>query len=226
MARVVGVALDQHRDVEPRKLECIGDSFLVAEVGKHDQDAVDRVAVAAEQFGALLRVGVALDAAELGPRLAQQHGLDAERQRIVLLEMEALLRRTAATLPPYRRTPRPRRGRLPDAAGLNKAEQMAYFVALHYNRALSMSEIARAVRLHPNYAMTLFKTVFGTTLGDYVTHHRVSHAQRLLVSTDQKILAVALELGFGSVSRFNAALRRACGQSPRQYRAAHRGEGV
>lgn len=107
--------------------------------------------------------------------------------------------------------------------GLNKVEQMACLVATRYKENLPVEEIGRAVGLHPNYAMGLFKKAFGTTLIDYLTTHRVSHAQRLLATTDDKIVEIALESGFNSISRFNDAFRRVCGCSPREFRAAHGG---
>jgi AraC-like DNA-binding protein len=69
--------------------------------------------------------------------------------------------------------------------------------------------------------MGLFKKAFGTTLIDYLTHHRVSHAQRLLATTNEKIVEVAFNSGFNSISRFNEAFRRACGCTPRAYRLQH-----
>ena len=154
---------------------------------------------------------------------------DPERRRAVLLEMEARLRRLALHLPPYAppaagdtRHRRPTtRLRPPVAGDLTKAEQMACFVATHYTHPLRVDDIADAVGLHPNYAMSLFKRAFGATLVDYVAQHRVSHAQRLLATTDRAVLDVALDSGFGSVSRFNAVFRRACGCAPRAYRRAH-----
>ncbi|HEX2861983.1 MAG TPA: helix-turn-helix domain-containing protein, partial [Lacunisphaera sp.] len=107
------------------------------------------------------------------------------------------------------------------AGGLNKMEQMACLVAQRYTEPLTVTEISQAVKLHPNYAMGLFKRTFGTTLIDYLTHHRVSHAQRLLATTDEKIVAIAFSSGFNSISRFNEAFRRACGCTPREYRAEH-----
>ena len=44
--------------------------------------------------------------------------------------------------------------------------------------------------LHPNYAMNLFRQTFGTTMTHFITEHRISHAQRLLVTTDEAILTV------------------------------------
>jgi AraC-like DNA-binding protein len=146
-----------------------------------------------------------------------------ETNDIVMLEMEARLRRLAAALPtlpaPLGQT-RPRQRALQDG-GLNKVEQMACLIARRYTESLQVEEIGRTVGLHPNYAMSLFKKTFGTTLIDYLTHHRISHAQRLLATTDAKIVEVAFDSGFNSISRFNEAFRRACGCSPREYRLRH-----
>ena len=98
---------------------------------------------------------------------------------------------------------------------------MACLIAQRYTEALTVDDIGQAVGLHPNYAMSLFKKAFGTTLIEYLTHHRVSHAQRLLATTDEKIVEVAFDSGFNSISRFNEAFRRACGCSPRDYRLNH-----
>lgn len=140
---------------------------------------------------------------------------------IVMLEMEARLRRLAENLPSAKEQ-KLRSQRLSlQAGGLNKVEQMACLVAQRYTEPLTVTLISDAVGLHPNYAMSLFKKTFGTTLIDYLTHHRISHAQRLLATTDQKIVEIAFSSGFNSISRFNEAFRRACGCSPRSYRVEH-----
>jgi AraC-like DNA-binding protein len=144
--------------------------------------------------------------------------------RAVLLEMEARLLRFALganNSGNAEKTNRKHRVVISDA-GLNKVEQMACFIAQRYAERLTIETIGREVGLHPNYAMSLFRKAFGTTLVDYLIQHRVSHAQRLLATTDQKIVDVALNSGFGSISRFNDAFRRACNCSPRDYRSQHR----
>jgi AraC-like DNA-binding protein len=149
-----------------------------------------------------------------------------DRREIVFLEVHARLKRLAMALSATpSRAPADRkraRGTPVEEAVLSKAEQMACFIAQHYVDPLSVDEIAASVGLHPNYAMNLFRRVFRTTINAYLTRHRISHAQRLLVTGDQKILAIALDSGFGSISRFNDAFRRECGCSPRAYRAEHR----
>lgn len=141
----------------------------------------------------------------------------------VLLEMEARLLRLAAGAKRSSELSRTARKQhvIMNQGGLNKIEQMACLIAQRYTERLTVETIGNAVGLHPNYAMSLFQKAFGTTLIDYITQHRVSHAQRLLATTDQKMVEIALDSGFGSVSRFNVAFRQACGCSPRDYRHQH-----
>ncbi len=143
-------------------------------------------------------------------------------EKSVLLEMQARLLRLALNLPaqPPSRARRHRISQITDA-GLNKVEQMACFIARNYTEKLTVQQIGECVNLHPNYAMNLFQKTFGTTLINYLTQHRISHAQRLLATTDQSITEVAFASGFHSLSRFNDAFRRSCGCAPREYRRTH-----
>ena len=110
----------------------------------------------------------------------------------------------------------------PAPPGLSLADQLACFIAKNYQQPLTSESIAAANELHPNYAMNLFRKAFGTTMTAFMVQHRLSHAQRLLVTTDDTILNVAMEAGFQSLSRFNEAFKEECGCSPRDYRKLHR----
>ncbi len=133
------------------------------------------------------------------------------------------------------RFPRSRSAALPLCARLNlrkaplnhiapihssKVERMAYFIARHYTQPQSVSQIAHAIGLHPDCAVTLFRKTFGIGLVNYLTQHRLSHAQRLLAITDHKIARIAFASGFGLLSRFYHIFTRASGQSLGQYRVS------
>jgi AraC-like DNA-binding protein/mannose-6-phosphate isomerase-like protein (cupin superfamily) len=105
-----------------------------------------------------------------------------------------------------------------DKAGLDKVQAMALIIAERAPTDLDIGEIAEAVGLHPNYAMTLFKKTVGLTLADYLTRHRLDTAQTLLLSSDQDIVNIAFASGFGSLSRFYEAFGRRFGMSPGRYR--------
>jgi AraC-like DNA-binding protein len=137
------------------------------------------------------------------------------------LELQArLLRFTAAVLDTT--AARQPAGPIRAATSALKAEQMASYIARNYREPLSIVDISREIHLHPNYAMTLFKRTFHTTLNDYLTRYRIAQAQRLLATTDEKVIDVAMESGFRTSSRFYEAFQRACGCSPSHYRKEHR----
>ena len=106
------------------------------------------------------------------------------------------------------------------ASALSPVERIASFIAEHYTEPLPIAQIAREVHLHPNYAMSLFRNNYAISIVDYITQYRIAHAQRLLVTTDLNVSQIAIESGFGSVSRFYTAFKATCQQSPGEYRAS------
>lgn len=138
--------------------------------------------------------------------------------KIVLLEIQARLLALA-----LRRPSAAKPDKIVHAGGVLKAEEIARFLAENFREALSVEKVARRVRLHPGHAMTLFRKHSGQTLLECITQHRIAHAQRLLVTTDDKVLNIALESGFGSLSRFYEAFTAACQTTPLQYRRGFAG---
>lgn len=133
---------------------------------------------------------------------------------IVLLEVEARIRRLA-------RASRQTRVAATSPTGL--LQRLTAFVGLHYLEEISVPQIAAAADVHPHYAMQAFKRGTGLRLWDYVIRLRVSHAQLLLLTTEQKILDIALASGFTSASRFYVAFRRYAGHTPQDYRTRNFG---
>lgn len=144
---------------------------------------------------------------------------DVDRD-IVVLELRARLIRLAQSIQPKNESP------VTDAdtarerpqTNFEKAEAMACFVARNYTSRIQVKDIAQCVDLHPDYAATLFRKTFGTTLNVLITRHRIAHAQRSLVTSDERIVEIAQDSGFDSLSRFNRAFKQLAGMTPRQYR--------
>ena len=144
----------------------------------------------------------------------------SEHRTIVLLEVEACLRRFALSFNTTDSSFTEDTAVVLPSDELSSIERMALFIADHYTESIPIEQIARQVHLHPNYAMSLFRKSFGISIGDYITQYRISHAQRLLVTTTMNVSEIALDSGFGSMSRFYTAFKHACGQSPGAYRAS------
>ncbi len=137
-------------------------------------------------------------------------------ERVMLLEVEARLRRIAQPMPSQPPLPTQQM----TTRLHQKVEAMICFITEHYMEPLQLGQIAQAVGLHPGYATELFRKSFGLSIMGYLLQHRVAHAQRLLATTDQTVLNVAMEAGFTSASRFYATFQKITGQSPRAYRSS------
>jgi len=99
-----------------------------------------------------------------------------------------------------------------------RVEKIARFITEHYLDDISASQIANAAGLNVNYASTLFHQHCGMTPSEYLILHRAYHAHRLLATTDGKIISIAFESGFRSLSRFYATFERVFHCPPREVR--------
>nr|MDQ2695686.1 helix-turn-helix domain-containing protein [Pseudomonadota bacterium] len=154
----------------------------------------------------------------------EHHQDDVHMRRQLLDEVELRLRRMALSgwqRANARQAP-VHSARDATTRGIAHIEAMVSFIAGHFSEPISVGDVARHVGLHPNYAMTLFKQVIGMSIAAYITRHRLSHAQTLLAESDEKILTIALDCGFASLSRFYEAFRKHFGTTPRAYRAQWR----
>lgn len=142
-----------------------------------------------------------------------------ELQNICLLEVEARLRRFVCKLERNHR--RNLKSHILGEGDLNNVEKMAAYIAQHFTETVTTDDIAASVNLHPNYAMRLFKKTFGKTMVDYITEFRLSHAKQLLLTSNKLIIDIAHRSGFGSLSRFNSAFKKAFNYTPSEYRDQH-----
>ncbi len=145
----------------------------------------------------------------LFPRWHQD--LAAERGAIALKEIEARLWRFALGK-------RLAKGSAKGGQSKSKENEMARYIVDHYAEPLTVQVVADTVGLHPSYAMSCFKTTFGMTILEYILQYRVAQAQRLLATTDESVLDVALQTGFGSTSSFYSAFKKYVGCAPNGYR--------
>lgn len=144
---------------------------------------------------------------------------DPARRRVLLLEMEARFHRLALA----QGEGTPDAARAGDESGAGQMSRVTRFIAQHYREPLTVEAIAGDVGLHPKYLMRVFKKQSGISIWEYLTRLRVSHAQRLLITTEMKVLDVAMESGFSSVAPFYAAFSaHTRGRRPLDYRRQHR----
>lgn len=84
--------------------------------------------------------------------------------------------------------------------------------------AHTLETLAREARLSPYHFLRAFRQVTGVTPHQYVLRLRLREAAVRLANEPERILAIALDCGFGDVSNFNRAFRSEFGSSPRDFR--------
>jgi AraC-like DNA-binding protein len=167
---------------------------------------------------------VASDPAEFDPKRLQHLVEDARKRadlrRLELLAAEVMLVLQRLDVTGWRdilagqHAP----GRAMAGAMPPKVVEMARFIAEHGHEPITVRDVARAANLHPNYAMTRFRTALGLTIASYILRHRMMTAQTLLVSTRKDLAALAFDSGFGSVSQFHRSFRTYFGFTPAEFR--------
>lgn len=100
----------------------------------------------------------------------------------------------------------------------HKVEAMSRIITERALEDISAEDVAGAVGLHPNYAMTLFRRAMGLTIKQSITRHRLDTAQSMLIATDLPVATVAFDCGFGSLSSFYAAFEQRFQKSPAAFR--------
>ena len=105
-----------------------------------------------------------------------------------------------------------------NANHMGRIQRMIRFMAEQYTQPISVSDIAASGGVSDGYAMGLFQKSLGTSITSYLTKLRLYHAKSALLESDEKILTIAMDSGFGSLSRFYEVFTKQTGSTPQAYR--------
>jgi len=83
---------------------------------------------------------------------------------------------------------------------------------------LSFADLVRETRCTPRHLSRIFHQVVGISFREKQAQVRLSRAQELLATTESKVVEVALESGYQSLSLFNLMFKRRFGTTPGQWR--------
>lgn len=87
-----------------------------------------------------------------------------------------------------------------------------------YRSALTVSELADTVGVHPATLSRGYRREFGCTIAHRIRQLRLDYAARELTTADTPLSEIALRAGYYDQSHFSNAFRRQFGASPGRYR--------
>lgn len=128
-----------------------------------------------------------------------------------LLAILALLIRNSTTVAsPVEKTP--------EYFRLERLKNALKYIQDNYSQKLSTLDISAYLSMSEGHFCRLFKQYFKKTPMEYLNYYRITRAARLLEGTEQKILEIAMEVGFDNLSYFIGTFKRHMGTTPSKYR--------
>ena len=89
---------------------------------------------------------------------------------------------------------------------------------LFLDSTLTLQMLAERTGISVNYISQAINQHLQRNFFDFVNGYRIEEAKRLLATTDDSVLDIALAVGFNAKSTFNAAFKKAAGVTPSRYR--------
>src|SRR5262245_17969153 len=93
------------------------------------------------------------------------------------------------------------------------------FLSSCYDEPVTVALAAKSANLSPYHFHHTFKLAFNQTPMQFLQERRLRAARRLLAATDQPVTAIAVAVGFESLSSFSWLFRKRFGLCPRRFRA-------
>lgn len=98
------------------------------------------------------------------------------------------------------------------------AKTIMTYIQENHAEKLTLDQLANVVNLSPQYFCKFFKSIFGKTAIEYINEYRIEKACQLLVQTNDKIIDIALLVGFDNFSYFIRKFKSLKGITPSTYR--------
>jgi AraC family transcriptional activator of mar-sox-rob regulon len=100
-------------------------------------------------------------------------------------------------------------------------QQIMRLIEAHFDRPITVDEIARSVGRRASYLERLFREQYGRGIHACIVERRMREAARLL-RQGQKAEAVALSVGYKSRPNFYRQFKKRFGTTPAAFRGSRR----
>lgn len=105
-----------------------------------------------------------------------------------------------------------------ETAAAESIKKAIGFMRENYRNPVTIEALAQLCSVSPGHFCRTFKKYTMKTPVEYLNCYRLSKAAEMLETTDRKILDIALDCGFNSLSYFVNVFHEAMGCAPSQYR--------
>lgn len=90
----------------------------------------------------------------------------------------------------------------------------------NYAQPMTVGQVSDICGCSASHFMRWFREMTGSSFVSYLNEYRLAEAAKQLRSTEEKVLTIAQEAGFESLSNFNHQFKLRYGVTPREYRTS------
>ena len=92
------------------------------------------------------------------------------------------------------------------------------FLRENFSEPPGLTELAKAVDVHPTHLARVFRQFERCTVGDYIREVRIDYARQRLVGSNEPLIEIALAAGFADQTHFTRSFKRVTGMTPTEFR--------
>ncbi|WP_176556189.1 helix-turn-helix domain-containing protein [Rubellimicrobium rubrum] len=182
---------------------------------------IARLQVALMSGGMVALDPALLTEAQVGTWYRDYRSGNAERRDLLLMELNALLRRALLQPLDILRAPMgdPEGAEHPQRSRVAHVVAMLRFILENLAQPMTNADVAKVTGLHETYALSLFTQVVRMPMRRFIIRMRLLRARALLMESNATVASVAVQAGFPSLSQFYDHFGRAYGVTPQALRA-------
>lgn len=92
------------------------------------------------------------------------------------------------------------------------------FIHEYYFKHITLEEIARYLKVTPEYLGTQFKKELGINFSTYLKNYRIQKAKELLITTDLKFYEISKKVGYNDIKYFSRIFKEVTGKTSADFR--------
>lgn len=104
-----------------------------------------------------------------------------------------------------------------DIKKIKKFKNVLNFIEEHYREPITLEDMALQCDMNRNYFCRAFKEYTQKTPVEYLNYYRIESACEQIVSTDDKLIDIAMNCGFNDYSYFIKVFKSQKGMTPREF---------
>jgi AraC-like DNA-binding protein len=103
-------------------------------------------------------------------------------------------------------------------ADQRRVDAVCRYLDTHFQEDVDFARLSANFNMDQASLCRFFKRATGRTMTEYINELRVGAAAQLLIDTDESVLDICFQVGFGNYSHFNRQFKRIKGVAPRSLR--------